>query len=67
MVISLLGLSGSRDTSYPGLALTVEVKAYSCFSAYCLSIDYKGADSLDLVLDLLFLVLNRRRVTHLYT
>ena len=31
--------------------LMVEVKTYSCFSAYCLSIDYKGADLLDLAID----------------
>ena len=38
--------------------LVVEVKAYSSLGLYCLGFDYQGANTLDLVLDLLFLALN---------
>ena len=34
---------------------------------YYLGFDYQGANTLDLVLDILFLALSRRRVVHLYT
>ena len=52
---------------YTGSATRNEVKAYSSFGLYCLGFDYQGANMLDLVLDLLFLALTRRRVTPLYT
>ena len=42
----------------------MKVKAYSSLGLYCLGSDYQGANTLDLVLDLLFLVLNSvRRAT----
>ena len=67
-LVSLKGLNGTKDTvSYPGSASLNEVKAYSCFRLYCLGFDYQGANTLDLVLDLLFLSLNRRWVVPLYT
>ena len=64
-VVSLKGLNGTKDTEsfYPGLAPLNEVKAYSCFRLYFLDFDYQGANTLDLVLDLLFLELTRRQVT----
>ena len=45
----------------------MEVKAYSSLGLYCLGFDYQRVNTLDLVLDLLFLELTRRRVTPLYT
>ena len=68
-VVSLKGLNGTRDTEsfYPGSAPRNKVKAYSCFRLYCLGFDYQGANTLDLVLGLLFHALTRRRVTPLYT
>ena len=45
----------------------MEVKAYSSLGLYYLGFDYQGANTLDLVLDLLFLELTRLRVTPLYT
>ena len=39
----------------------------SNFEWDCLCLDYQGANSLDLALDLMLLVLNRRRVVPLYT
>ena len=45
----------------------MKVKAYSSLGLYCLGFDYQGANTLDLVLDLLFLALNRRWVVPLYT
>ena len=48
-------------------SLEVEVKAYSSLGLYCLGFDYQGANTLDLVLDLLFLAQNLRRVIPLYT
>ena len=45
----------------------MEVEAYSSLGLYCLGFDNQGANTLDLVLDLLFLALNRRGVTPLYT
>ena len=52
------GLNGTKDTEnfYPGLAPLNEVKAY--FRLYCLGFDYLGANTLDLVLDVLFPILN---------
>ena len=47
--------------------LAVKVKAYSSFRWYCLGFDYQGVNTLDLVLDQLFLELTRRWVTPLYT
>ena len=67
--VSLKGLKwdkGHREF-YPGSAPLNEVKAYSCFRLYCLMFDYQGANTLGLVLDLLFLVLTRCWVTPLYT
>ena len=47
--------------------LAVEVKTYSSLGLYCLGFDHQGANTLDLVLDLLFLALSRRGVIPLYT
>ena len=45
----------------------MKVNAYSSLGLYYLGFDYQGANTLDLVLDLLFLALNRRWVVPLYT
>ena len=68
-VVSLKGLNWDKwhREFYPGSAPHNEVKAYSCFRLYCLGFDYQGANTLDLLLDLLFLALTCRRVTPLYT
>ena len=47
--------------------LKVKVKAYDpVFEWDCLCLEYQGAKSLDLALDLMLLALNRRRVVPLY-
>ena len=45
----------------------MEVKAYSSLGLYCLGFAYQGANTLDLVLDLLFLALTGPQVTPLHT
>ena len=53
---------------YTGSAPYGEGKSLrSSFEWDCLCLDYQGANPLDLVLDLMLLVLNRRRVVPLYT
>ena len=47
--------------------LAVKVVAYSSLRWDCLCLDYQGAKSHDLALDLMLLVLNHRRVVPLYT
>ena len=53
---------------YTGSAPCGEGKSLrSSFEWDCLCLDYQGANPLDLALDLMLLVLNRRRVIPLYT
>ena len=61
-------LIGTKDTEFILVRpLGDEVKAYSSLGLYCLGFDYQGANTLALVLDLLFLELTRHRVSPLYT
>ena len=47
--------------------LAIKVKGLLQLGLYCLGLDYQGANTLDLVIDLLFLALNHRPVIPLYT
>ena len=65
---SLKVLNGTRNTGIILVRpLTVKVQAYDPVEWDCLCLNYQGAESLDLALDLMFLALKRRRVISLYT
>ena len=64
---SLKGLSGTRNTRVILVRpLTVKVKAYVQLRLYCLGFRRPGAKTHCLVIDLILLVLNCRRVVPLY-
>ena len=64
---SLKGLNGTKDTKVILVRpLTVKVKAYVQFEVFTWGFDDQGAKPLCLAIDLMLLVLNRRRVVPLY-